>query len=299
MKLKLWWLKFARNEISFYLLKKIPQHTRILIGMLVGVTAGIIIRQFVTDADTIKQITSYVKPLGDIFMRMIFMMVIPLIISALALGVAELGDVSRLGKIGFRMVKYTLVVTSISVILGVGMVKIFQPGNGISIETRTKLLEQYKETTSGIKGNVEAVKGKSFMEIISQIVPKNPLEDMVRAFDPTYTGGGLLSVMFFALLIGIAMTSVDQARIQTFKSFLEGLYDIVMKIINYGMLLAPIGVGALLFNLTLTLGVSILGVILKYVLVVLFALALHQFGTYSIILKLGHHHPFSCPMFWG
>src|SRR5690606_25815222 len=116
-------------------------------------------------------------------------------------------------------------------------------------------------------------------------VPKNPLEDMTRAFDSNYLGGGLLAVMFFALIFGIAMASVDQEKTAPVKAFFEGLYEIVIKIIGYAMRLAPYGVAALLFNLTVSVGASFLLELLKYVLIVLVALAIHQFVTYSIILK--------------
>src|SRR5690606_8514373 len=116
-------------------------------------------------------------------------------------------------------------------------------------------------------------------------VPKNPLEDMTRAFDSNYLGGGLLAVMFFALIFGIAMASVDQEKTAPVKAFFEGLYEIVIKIIGYAMRLAPYGVAALLFSLTVNVGASFLLVLLKYVLIVLGALAIHQFVTYSIILK--------------
>lgn len=266
--------------------KKMPLHTKVLLGMVAGIVAGIIVRQLDLDEKTLKIITQIVKPVGDIFLRFIFMMVVPLILSALTLGVADLGDMGKVGRLGLRMLKYTFVVTSISVILGIGLVHIVQPGKSLSITDREALMSQFREKSAEIGANAAAGKERTVGEIITSIVPKNPLEDMVRAFDPSYTGGGMLAVMFFALIIGIAMTMADPMKIQGFKSFLEGLYDIVMRIINMGMKLAPYGVASLLFILTINMGLSILGVLLKYVLLVLFALAFHLFVTYSVILKV-------------
>src|SRR5690606_19803744 len=118
-----------------------------------------------------------------------------------------------------------------------------------------------------------------------QIVPKNPLEEMAKAFEPGHEGGGLLSVMFFALIFGIAMTAVGPEKTATLKLFLEGLYEIVIKIIGYAMKLAPYGVAALLFNMVVNVGANFLISLLWYVAIVLVALAIHQFIVYAVILK--------------
>ena len=259
--------------------RKMPLHARIFIGMIIGIGCGVLVRSLNLSPDNVAKIASYVKPIGDIFINMILMMVIPLILTALILGVSELGDVSKLGRIGFKLFKYSIIVTSISVLIGVGSVMLIKPGESLSVQERSVLVEQFKHK------EIVAPKPKTFGEIVTSIVPKNPLEDMVRAFDPTYRGGGLLAVMFFALIVGIAVASVDQEKVRTFKSFLEGLYEIIMKVIGFGLKLAPLGVAALLFGLTVNLGISILGVVLKYVALVLCALAFQQFVVYSIILK--------------
>src|SRR5690606_36987998 len=100
-----------------------------------------------------------------------------------------------------------------------------------------------------------------------------------------HTGGGLLSVMFFALIFGVAMAAVGEEKTATLKSFLEGVYEVVIKVIGYAMALAPYGVAALLFNMVLNVGADYLISLLWYVLVVLGALAIHQFVVYPIILK--------------
>jgi DAACS family dicarboxylate/amino acid:cation (Na+ or H+) symporter len=260
-------------------------HTQILIGMLIGIVAGIIVRNLGLEPGTISNIIAWVKPVGDIFLRLIFMMIIPLILCALTLGVAGIGDMSKLGRIGWKMFKYTIVVTSISVLLGVTLVQLIQPGKGLNDKERAGLLAHFRDKNPSAKQGENLAKNKNAGEIITQIVPKNPLEDMVRAFDPDYTGGGLISVMVFALIMGIAMMRSDKEKIAPFKAFLEGLYEVVMKVISFGLMLAPLGVASLLFVLTVSLGFSVLDILLKYIAVVLFALAFHQFITYSIILK--------------
>ncbi len=264
-------------------------HTKIFIGMIVGAVGGLILQNSGTDPATIERIVSFVKPVGDVFLRMIFMMVIPLILSALSLGVAELGDIRKVGRVGMKMLYYTVIVSAISVALGVTMANVFQPGADVSPEARTMLMEKYGAQGAKIG---QATQQRGVGDILITMIPKNPVEDMARAFDPTHTGGGLLAVMFFTLMIGLAMTTLASEKVQTFKQFLEGMYAISMRVIEFGMKVAPFGVAALLFTLCATFGFALLGPVLKFVLVVLVALAIHQFVTYSILLKtLGKMSP--------
>ncbi len=265
--------------------KKIALHTRILAGMGIGVLAGLIVKQIGLEPETLSTIIKWVEPVGQIFLRMVFMTVIPLVFAALVLGIAEIGDLKRVGRIGVRLLIYSLVVSSISVFIGIALVDTFQPGHSLSPETRDYLTEQFQENSEAASVNAAIAQERTVGDILTNIVPKNPLADMVGAFDSSYTGGGLLAVMFFALIFGIAMASVGEEKTATLKSFLEGMYEVVIKIIGFAMQLAPYGVAALLFNLTVNVGASFLIVLLKYVLIVLGGLAIHQFVTYSIVLK--------------
>lgn len=265
--------------------KKIALHTRILAGMGIGVLAGLIVKQIGLEPETLNTVIKWVEPIGQIFLRMVFMTVIPLVFSALVLGIAEIGDLKRVGKIGVRLLIYSLVVSTISVFIGIALVNTFQPGHSLTPETRDYLTEKFQENSEAASVNAAIAQERTVGDILTNIVPKNPLADMVGAFDPSYTGGGLLAVMFFALIFGIGMASVGEEKTATLKSFLEGMYEVVIKIIGYAMQLAPYGVAALLFNLTVNVGASFLIVLLKYVLIVLGGLAIHQFVTYSIILK--------------
>lgn len=259
--------------------------------MLVGIFGGIAVQYAGLEKETVESIVRYVKPVGDVFLRMIFMMVIPLIVSALALGVAELGDLRRIGRVGMRTLSYAILVSIISVTIGIVMVKIVEPGKSITPQDRQLLIERYSANSQGVQSTA-ALAPKSIGEILTTLVPKNPVEDMARAFDPSYTGGGLLAIMFFSLMIGIAMAGLNPEKVKTFKQFLEGLYEVVMKVIGFGMKLAPFGVASLLFTLTATFGFSILSLVFEFVLTVLIALAIHQFVTYSLVLKfLGKMSP--------
>lgn len=266
--------------------KKVALHWRILIGLMAGVVVGVVVRESGLSDEDIERISNWVRPVGDIFLRMVFMMVVPLIICALALGVADLGALRKLGRVGIKMLGYTVIVSSISVMIGIGAVSLFQPGQHLSESDKVFLTEKYSKDYEKIEATAEDVRSRSIGDILTTIVPKNPVEDMARAFDPTYAGGGLLAVMFFALIIGIALSASDPQKTSTFRKFLEGLYEIVMKVIGYAMKLAPFGVAALLFIVTVNLGISILKVLGVYVMVVLAALCIHQFITYSLLLRV-------------
>ncbi|MDP3583280.1 MAG: dicarboxylate/amino acid:cation symporter, partial [Ignavibacteria bacterium] len=168
---------------------------------------------------------------------------------------------------------------------GMTLVNVFQPGTGMSEQDRATLIQTItnKQNVGGIL--TSAREAKSFTQIIVDIIPRNPFVDIVGFLDPNYKGGGLLSIMFFALIFGIAMSVSDREKIEPLTKVLQSLYDVVMKIIDFAMKLAPYGVAALVFSTASQLGFQIIGMLLKYVLVVLFALALHFIVTYGIIIK--------------
>lgn len=252
--------------------------------MLIGIVAGALVQLAGVDVATISAINKWVKPVGDIFLRLIFMMVMPLIFCALILGVGELGDIKNLGRIGVRTLAYTIVVSMISVMIGIGLVQLVKPGSNIPEESRLQLISQYTDKIETIKNNATVGKEKSFAEVVVNMIPKNPFEDMVNAFNPNYTGGGILSVMFFALMLGIALISINSDKANVFKDTIEGFYELTMKVISMVMNFAPVGVAALLFVLISSTGWAVMLALGKYMMVVLVALSIHQFVTYPLLL---------------
>ncbi len=261
-----------------------PLHTKILIGLILGGAAGITVNLIAGSHPAVEwTVRNVTYPVGQIFLRMIFMVVIPLIFSALTLGVAELGDVRRLGRVGLKTFGYTLIVTTISVAIGLTLVNVIRPGTGLPEESQAILLETF---ASQAAEKVErAAEAKTPIQTLVDIIPRNPFEDVVGAFDSNYTGGGILSVMFFSLVLGVALAIGDREKTATFIAFLEGLYEAVMKIIGFAMKLAPYGVAALLFSVTARLGFDVVRLLAKYVLVVVAGLAIHQFVVYSLLVR--------------
>jgi len=264
--------------------RPLPLHTKILIGLTVGAATGIAVNLTLGPRPGVEWVVENVTyPVGQVFLRMIFMVVIPLIFSALTLGVAQLGDVRRLGRVGLKTFGYTLIVTTISVVIGLVLVNTVRPGEGLPEESRAILLDTF---ASGAAEKIESAAGaKTPVQTLVDIIPRNPFEDVVGAFDSDYTGGGILSVMFFSLVLGVALALSDKEKTGTFLAFLEGLYEAVMKIIGFAMKLAPYGVAALLFSVTARLGFDVIRLLLKYVLVVLAGLAIHQFIVYSLLVR--------------
>jgi len=263
----------------------IPQHTKIFLGLIVGIALGLVCNGLWADEPTLEWLVkNIIAPFGQLFLRLIFMVVIPLIFSALALGVAELGDVRKLGRIGAKTFAFTLVVTSISVLIGMTLVNVVKPGEGLSDAQRNMLMSTISTRT--VESAVEkAHEARGIVETLLDLIPRNPLADAAGAFDESYRGGGVLALMVFSLFVGLALALVRSDRTAVFERWLQGLYDIVMKIIDIAMRLAPYGVAALVFSVSARLGVDIVLILGKFMMVVLVGLALHLLGVYSLILK--------------
>jgi DAACS family dicarboxylate/amino acid:cation (Na+ or H+) symporter len=243
-------------------------------GTLLGITANLLWGNSPALAWVVSNVT---YPLGQVFLRLIFMVVIPLVVAALILGVAELGDLRSLGRIGLKTLIFTAVLSSISVLLGVALANLLRPGEGLSEESRSALMEVMGRQKNDLGPPPEAKQG---LQILLDLIPQNPVEAMVNAFR-----GDILAVMVFALFLGIAVTQVERRLAEPLLLWLQAVFETVMKVIGMAMKLAPFGVAALLFTLMARSGLDVLGKLAYYVLTVLLGLALHQFVTYSLTLK--------------
>jgi len=266
--------------------KKLPLHTKILLGLLIGLISGLIVNTLYPANQNVQWFVSNIAyPAGQIFLRMIFMIVIPLIFTAIVLGVADFKDIHKIGRVGIKSLLFTVVITAVSVLIGIVLVNLVQPGSRILAEDREALIQTLSNNQNVSQIVTAAKETKGLMQIIIDIIPRNPFVDIVNAFDPNYKGGGLLAVMFFALIFGIALAVSKSERTDALTKMLEGLYDVVMKIIDFAMKLAPFGVAALIFSVASQLGFQIISTLLLYVLVVLTALLIHLLITYGAILK--------------
>src|SRR6266571_1238169 len=261
-----------------------PLHAQILYGMIAGASAGMLANlAFGASPALLGFVANVTYPIGQIFLRLIFMVVVPLILSAIILGVVELGDVRRLGRVGLKTLLLTLGLSTISVAIGVVLANLVRPGAGLSEGSRAALLDIMGKSPGGLKRPPVA---KSGLQILLDLVPENPVESMVNAFRRD-----MIAVMVFALIFGVALTLVDRATAEPLVRWLQALYEVVMKVIGLAMRLAPLGVGALLFTLTARFGLDVLAKLGLYVVTVLAGLALHQFVTYSLVLRYAVGYP--------
>jgi DAACS family dicarboxylate/amino acid:cation (Na+ or H+) symporter len=274
--------------------KGIPLHTKIVIGLVVGIVLGlgghavsVMEKGAEGDAnanglvDWLDTTIYWAEPVGKLFLRLMFMVVVPMVFSALALAVIEIGDVRKLGRMGLKTLGFTAILSSSAVLIGVGLVDAFRPGYSLSEEQRQKLLEQYaKGATDKIDKAREA---KPVRDTLIDLFPENPLQEMVGAVDGSSKGNGMLAVMVFALICGIAVTSRPEET-KIFVGWLEGLYEISMAVIGFAMKLAPYGAGCLVFALSAQLGLDILTTLFRFVMTALLGLALQLFVVYSIVV---------------
>ncbi|MBB5209301.1 dicarboxylate/amino acid:cation symporter [Chiayiivirga flava] len=253
----------------------IPLHIKMAIGFAAGLLLGLAVHAFAGDAGWVKTFTDYVtQPIGQVFLRLLFMLVIPLLFSALVMGVAEMGDIRALGRIGWKTLAYTIVVSSIAVVIGLAMVNVFQPGGGVDPALAQRLLADGAERAQGIVDSTRTT--ASGMGLLIGIVPDN----VIRAA----ANNDILAVMFFALMFGIGLVMTKTRGAERMKGVIEGLFEISMTLINLVIRFAPIAVACLVFNLAALFGWELLLRLGAFVGVVVAALAIHFFVVYSAAL---------------
>lgn len=254
-------------------------HTKIFIGLALGAVTGVACNFMFPGAPALKAVQEYVSdPLGKIFLSMLIMMVIPLVFASLSLGVAQIGDLKKLGRIGLKTICYFFLVTTIAVTIGLILVNAIRPGDYLPEATKTKLLASYSQEATQIKATTE--KTEFGIQTLVNIVPRNPFASIARP------NPDMLALIFIALMVGIALTMIDKSHSQPLINILEGINEITVKIINIAMKLAPYGVTALIFSVTSRFGFDLLIALSMYVVTVLIGLILHQFGVFPILIKV-------------
>ena len=261
--------------------KGMALHNRILIGLIVGVVAGVSLNALLGGSDPRLAwvIANITEPIGTFFLRLLLMIVIPLVFSSLVVGVAGIGDVRRLGRVGLKAFAYTLIISAISVVIGLTLANTIRPGERVDAETRAGLEERYGADASKRVADATKAEGPKesvLMQVVKTIVPANPVT-AVASETPN-----MLHLMFFAVLVGVAATLVPTEVSAPLLQGLQALFEISAKIIDIIMKLAPFAVACLLFNNTARFGLDLLGALAWFVVAVLGGLALHMFVVYSL-----------------
>lgn len=260
--------------------RRMPLHVRILLGLLIGAGLGGTSRA-VLDAARLTWIVNYVaEPVGQLFLRILLMTVVPLVLSSLIVGVAGIGDVRRLGRVGAKTLAYTLVVSLISVALGLTLANTVRPGTRVDPATRDLLLAQFGSDASRQVQQPAATAESPTLTFVRTIVPSNPVESMARSTPD------MIGLMFFAIIFGAALTLLRPESAAPVVALLNGVFETVAKIIDIVMKIAPIGVGCLLFTMTARFGFGFLVSLGWFVVTVLVGLSIHMFVVYSLALRL-------------
>ncbi len=263
-----------------------PLHWKIAIGFAAGLTAGLAVHYSSgSDATWVTALTAYVtQPFSTLFLSLIFMMIVPLLFSALVVGVSEMGDVASLGRIGWRTLGYTVLLSAIAVLLGLVMVGVFKPGAGVDPALAQQLLSEGAERAQAIVRDSQVQ--PTGMAMLLSIVPQN-------AINAASDNGTILALMFFSLMFGVGIVlSPPSPALATLKRGIEGLFEVSMTLIGLIIRLAPYAVFCFMFNLAVLFGWELLVRLGAYVLVVVGALAVHLFLVYPAVLKfLGGYSP--------
>lgn len=261
-----------------------PLHTRILIGLIVGIVGGLIANLMLGGNHPALRsfVTEFAEPVGKLFPRLLSMTVAPLVFASLVLGVAGIGDFRKLGRVGAKSFAYCLMISAISVVIGLTLVNTIRPGKRIDPETARSLQERYaKESSQEV---ASAQKGKSsdsaLTQIIDTLVPTNPIQSVAGK------NLNLLHLMFFALLLGAATTVLPEEKTAPFLKALEGLGAICACLIDGVMRMGPYCVACLVFSNLALFGVDVIRAVGWYVITVALGLGLHLFGVYAVCVRV-------------
>jgi len=250
---------------------RIKLHNQILIGLVLGAVLGPLMGNFALE----------IKPVGDAFINLLIMCVVPLVMASLIVGTASLGDLRKLGRIGLKTVTFYLVATALAVALGLVAGELFNPGAGLDPSVKAEMLTQY----AGVSAQqlARATQHPSIGEMLVKIIPRNPFKAMADT--------EFLQIIFFSLLFGIALTILSEQRRKPVVDVLEAVNDAMIVLVKLVMRVAPIGVFALIAAVAAQFGYGVLLTLLKYVLVTIGTMVLFSATFYPAILRLAGMSP--------
>jgi proton glutamate symport protein len=245
-------------------MKKIGLAWQIFIGLIAGIMVGAIFYGNPT-------IQTYLQPIGDIFLRLIKMIVIPIVISSLVVGVAGVGDIKKLGKLGGKTIIYFEIITTIAIIVGLLAANIFQPGAGVNMKTLEKTdIQSYVDTTNEVQSH-------SMMDTFVNIVPKNIFEAL--------TNGNMLAIIFFSVIFGLGIAAIGEKG-KPVLQFFQGTAEAMFYVTNQIMKFAPFGVFALIGVTVSKFGVESLIPLSKLVILVYATMIFFVLVVLGMVAKL-------------
>jgi len=229
----------------------------------------------VISIDKEKTIATKIKWLGDIFIRLLTMIAIPLVLGSLTVGAASLGDIKKFARIGGKTISFYLVTTAIAISIGLVAANLIQPGERMNVETKERLLLVYSKD---VESRVESAEGFDFMQEIVKLIPKNPFAAIANA--------EMLQIVLFALMFGLVLSLIPKSKGEPVIKFFDGLSEAMIKLVDLIMLIAPIGVFALISATVGEFGFDILQTLFWYAATVILGLMIHTLGVYTLVVKL-------------
>lgn len=250
-------------------------HTKLLLALVAGFAAGAAAHAYGSSpaVDFLGQ--QILRPVGQIFLRVIFMTVVPMVFAALVIGVYELGRERGLGGVAARTLAFTLLLSAVSVIVGMLLVNVVRPGANLPVRP-----DAASAGVTTLESNAAAA--KPLGDVLIELIPRNPLDSAVRALD-----GEMLPLMVFALIFGFAISrapAADGERNILVRVF-DQIFDACMRIVGWAMVIAPLAVFAIVFNTARTFGGDVFRAVLLYVVTVVVGLLIQQFIVYSAVLR--------------
>ena len=259
-------------------------HRPILLGLGLGAVAGLVVHGSASLRPFSQTLIHHVTaPLGQLFLSLLLMLVVPLVFSSLITGVAGIGDLRRLGRVGLRSFGLSLVLSAVSVLIGLGLSHALAPGTHLDASSASALQSAYGADAGKqlAKAAPLADPGAPLAQAIEAIVPRNPLASVAQPVP------NMLHLMFFALALGVGATLLPRARADALLAPLESLYEITAALIGLVMRLAPYAVFCLVFYNVAQFGSSLLASLGWFVGTVLLGLGLQLFGVYSLLVRFG------------
>jgi Na+/H+-dicarboxylate symporter len=262
--------------------------TKILLGLVLGASVGVGCNLALAPATGEPASTGYqelvwwadkvVNPFGQLFLRLLFMVVVPVVFCSLFLGVAGLGSVQKLGRLGGRTLAWFLTTTAAAAVLGLTLVALVQPGKRVSPEVAAKVQAEYLPTAA--EKIEQGRQGKGFsLDTLDEIVPDNVVG---AAAD----NKKVLGLIFFALILGAAATRLGQERTRVLRELLESLYELCVKVLGWAMQLAPLGVACLIFTATAKLGLDVMKLVAWYFATAMGGLLFFQFVVITLLAQV-------------
>ncbi len=259
----------------------LPLHTKIFWGLAIGTLAGLAVNTLAPSAPWVVRFVDHVtQPIGQLFLNLLLMLVVPLVFSSLVLGVAGIGNLRTLGRVGIRSFGYCFIISAISVVIGLVLANTLEPGKRVEPAVAEALQARYaNDAKARVTTTATAVpSGTPLAQVVASVVPRNPFSSL--STDPP----NMLHLMFFALMVGIALTALSASQTAGLMATLQGVYAVSTRLIDIAMGLAPYAVACLLFNNVALFGLDLLRSLAWFLLTVLLGLGLQMFGVYSLAL---------------